>query len=223
MSGRLRLSIGGLCGTLVFGLGASVALAMQVGAPVHAVTPWWIVRYAIEVGLTGEWLRACGLGGGLAVAGALGVWAFRMPQVDLGRARFATWGEIRRAGLFARTGILLGKRSGSFLRSNDPVHVLVAAPTRSGKGVGIVIPNLLSWPGSAVVLDIKYENHELTSGLRAAHGQRVFRFSPADAEGRSHRYNPLDSVRDQAAHRISDLQRLAAILLPVPGTGRDSF
>jgi type IV secretion system protein VirD4 len=73
------------------------------------------------------------------------------------------------------------------------------------------------------VLDIKYENHALTSGFRAAHGQRVFRFSPMDADGRSHRYNPLDAVRGGHARRISDLQRLATILLPAPATTRDPF
>jgi type IV secretion system protein VirD4 len=81
--------------------------------------------------------------------------------------------------------------------------------------VGIVIPNLLSWPGSVVVLDIKHENHKITSGFRANH-QRVFKWSPADDEARSHRFNPLSTVRNNTEHRISDIQRLATILLPQP-------
>src|SRR3546814_11641609 len=72
--------------------------------------------------------------------------------------------------------------------------ILLEAPTRAGKGVGVVIPNLLSWPDSVVVLDVKRENWDITAGFRARHGQAVYLFDPLDPEGRSARYNPLSFI-----------------------------
>src|SRR3546814_20322962 len=66
-----------------------------------------------------------------------------------------------------------------------------SAPTRSGKGIGIVIPNLLTWAGSVIVLDVKRENYDASAGFRAHYGQAVYLFNPTDREGRSARYNPL--------------------------------
>jgi type IV secretion system protein VirD4 len=68
-----------------------------------------------------------------------------------------------------------------YLRHDGPEHVLCFAPTRSGKGVGLVVPSLLTWPGSAIVHDIKGENWQLTAGFRARHG-RVLLFDPTNAE-----------------------------------------
>src|SRR3954454_18419762 len=79
-----------------------------------------------------------------------------------------------------------------YLRHNDPQHVLCFAPTRSGKGVGLVIPTLLTWPGSAIVHDIKGENWRLTAGWRAGFG-RVLLFDPTNPD--SSPYNPLLEVR----------------------------
>jgi type IV secretion system protein VirD4 len=222
VSKEIQIGLFAVFAVAVFGLISSVALAISVGAPLGDVTPWWIAIYVGHVGVTPAVTKAA-TAGTIAVGLTPLLWLFRVPQTDLGRARFARRGEVRRARLLASSGILLGKFGAEFLRNDEPLHVLVAAPTRSGKGVGIVVPNLLNWPGSAIVLDIKYENFSLTSGFRAAHGQRVFRFSPTDSEGRSHRYNPLDAVRRGRAQRISDLQRLAAILLPAPATARDPF
>src|SRR3546814_13648560 len=78
--------------------------------------------------------------------------------------------------------------------SSDLEHVLLEAPTGSGKGVGIVIPNLLQWPDSVVVLDIKHENYEITAGFRRKGGQKVVLFNPTDREGRTARYNPLSYI-----------------------------
>src|SRR3546814_13162280 len=72
-------------------------------------------------------------------------------------------------------------------------HVLLEAPTGSGKGVGIVIPNLLQWPDSVVVLDIKRENYEIPAGFRRKGGQKVVLFNPTDRAGRTDRTNPLRS------------------------------
>ena len=91
--------------------------------------------------------------------------------------------------------ILLGRYGGRYLALPGQLSVMLSAPTRSGKGVGVVIPNLLHWPDSVVVLDIKGENHAITSGFRAARGQPVYAFSPFDEQACSHRWNPLSAVR----------------------------
>ncbi|HIL29695.1 MAG TPA: type IV secretory system conjugative DNA transfer family protein, partial [Micavibrio sp.] len=90
------------------------------------------------------------------------------------------------------------------------------APTRSGKGVGLVIPNLLSWQGSLICLDVKHENYKKTAGFRKQHGQEVFMWSPMDEHGRSHRYNPLDMVSSDPFQKVSDLQVIAKILIQDP-------
>ncbi|PNB52894.1 type IV secretion system protein VirD4, partial [Pseudomonas sp. GW531-E2] len=85
----------------------------------------------------------------------------------------------------------------------------VYAPTRAGKGVGYVIPNLLNWPDSVVVLDVKKENWDRSAGFRAAHGQEVHLFDPLEENGRTARYNPLGYVRSDPADLYDDLQRIA--------------
>ena len=100
---------------------------------------------------------------------------------------------------------------------------MLYAPTRSGKGVGVVIPNLLTWPDSAVVLDVKRENWEATAGFRAAHGQTVLLFDPLDAEGRTARFNPLSHIdRSDPVEVVDELQKLAVMLFPAP-LGADPF
>ncbi|MCV5675558.1 type IV secretory system conjugative DNA transfer family protein, partial [Escherichia coli] len=85
-------------------------------------------------------------------------------------------------------------------------HVLMAAPTRSGKGVSIVVPNLLLWRDSVVVLDIKQENWDITSGFRSRHGQDCFLLNLAPRDYRSHRWNPLFYISDDPNFRINDIQ-----------------
>lgn len=146
-------------------------------------------------------------------------WAAARPKRQLhGDARFATPAEVSRAGLFAREdagpGILVGRHGGRWLALHGQLSVMLSAPTRSGKGVGIVIPNLLQWPDSTVVLDIKGENYDVTAGYRAAHGQAVFAFSPFDDAACSHRWNPLTYVRTDAMHRVGDLLSIGQALFP---------
>ena len=99
---------------------------------------------------------------------------------------------------------------------------MLSAPTRSGKGVGVVIPNLLNWPDSVVVLDIKGENYDITAGYRAAHGQAVYAFSPFDEDARSHRWNPLTAVRTSPLHRVGDLLTIGQVFFPNDGSGTSS-
>jgi type IV secretion system protein VirD4 len=137
-----------------------------------------------------------------------------------GDARFATRREIKRAGLLGDKGIIVGQHAGRYLVFGGSQHVIMSAPTRSGKGVGIAIPNLLSWPDSVVVLDVKQENHAITSRYRnVCGGQPCYLFNPAATDYRTHRYNPLHYVSDDPNFRIDDVQKIAGMLFPdIPGT-----
>ena len=154
-------------------------------------------------------------------AGVVAVGIMRNLRPPLhGAARWATEGELVSAGLRARQGIVLGRKGGRLLVFGGSEHVMLHAPTRSGKGVGVVIPNLLTWPDSVVVLDVKRENWEASAGFRAAHGQEVVLFDPLDAEGRTARFNPLGHIdRGDAVAVLDELQKLAVMLFPPPQHG----
>lgn len=135
-----------------------------------------------------------------------------------GSARWATEKDIRETGLLNATeGVYVGgwkTRHGShlrYLRHDGPEHVLVFAPTRSGKGVSLVIPTLLGWNESAVIYDIKGENWAKTSGFRAKQGHICFRFCPVEHSYGS-RFNPLAEVRLFTDRDVSDAQNIAEIL-----------
>ena len=141
-----------------------------------------------------------------------------------GEARWARVGEIRRGKLLAPAGIVLGKFGGKVMRFGGPEHVLLEAPTRAGKGVGVIIPNLLDWPDSLVVLDIKQENYDNTAGYRLkVLGQRVVLFNPLDPKGNTARYNPLSYInRQDPVEVINELQKIGMMLFPDPVSG-DNF
>jgi type IV secretion system protein VirD4 len=133
-----------------------------------------------------------------------------------GDARFATGGDLADKGFFKphANGVVVGKFGGKILRLGGQQFIILAAPTRSGKGVGVVIPNLLDYQESMVVLDIKQENFDLTSGWRASIGHEIYLFNPFAEDRRSHRWNPLTYVSDDPAFRVSDLMSIAAMLYP---------
>ncbi|KRA20922.1 hypothetical protein ASE43_03435 [Lysobacter sp. Root983] len=133
-----------------------------------------------------------------------------------GDARFANGMDLQAKGMFKASpnGIVVGKYNGKLVRLGGQQFVILAAPTRSGKGVGIVIPNLLEYQESMVVLDIKQENFDLTSGWRAQQGQEIFLFNPFAEDRRTHRWNPLTYVSNDPAFRVSDLMSIAAMLYP---------
>ena len=151
------------------------------------------------------------------------VWLFGLfaafksaPKTTHGDARFATASDLAAKGMFkpADNGVVVGKMNGKLVRLSGQQFVILAAPTRSGKGVGIVIPNLLEYQESMVVLDIKQENFDLTSGWRASQGQEIFLFNPFAEDGRTHRWNPLSYVSKDKNFRVSDLMSIAAMLYP---------
>jgi len=155
---------------------------------------------------------------------------FGKPKLH-GDARFANRTEIAKAKLSGDDpyGVVVGRHNGQLLRFGGPQFVLVAAPTRSGKGVGIVIPNLLSYQGSCVVLDIKQENFRLTAGYRKdVLKQKVFLFNPfADErdehdapEPKTHRYNFFDAV-SPPPFRVGEINAIGQSLWPT--AGKDAF
>ncbi|BEV13149.1 type IV secretory system conjugative DNA transfer family protein (plasmid) [Asticcacaulis sp. DW145] len=139
-----------------------------------------------------------------------------------GKARFANAGEVRKAGLCNEDGIIVGKDRGSYLIFGGQQFVMLSAPTRSGKGVSVVIPNLLNFSGSVVVLDIKLENFRLTSKFRSRHGQQVFLFNPFAEDFRTHRWNPLDGISRDRNYRVGDILAVGQGLYPAID-GKDNF
>jgi type IV secretion system protein VirD4 len=190
------------------------------GMPVYpppAFFWWWCLydAYAPRIFLEGAVVAASGGVVAAVVSFGLSIWEDRDPAVETyGSARWATPSEVRRAGLLGPGGVVLGRYRGAYLRHDGPEHVLCFAPTRSGKGVGLVVPSLLSWPGSAIVHDIKGENWTLTAGFRARHG-RVLLFDPTN--GASAAYNPLLEVR-KGEWEVRDVQNIADILVDPEGS-----
>jgi type IV secretion system protein VirD4 len=179
---------------------------------------WWFAydAYAPSIFIEGAYIAASG--GIIAAAVAIGMSVWRAREAKnietYGSARWAQPKEVEEAGLLGPNGVVLGRYQRGYLRHDGPEHVLCFAPTRSGKGVGLVIPSLLTWPGSAIVHDIKGENWQLTAGFRAQHG-RVLLFDPTNAK--SSAYNPLLEVR-RGEWEVRDVQNIADILVDPEGS-----
>lgn len=131
-----------------------------------------------------------------------------------GDAKWADESDIKKADLRAKKGMLLGVDKKGYLVAGGYQHALLFAPTGSGKGVGFVIPNLLFWEDSVFVHDIKLENYELTSGYRKKMGQKVFTWSPADPDGITHCYNPIDWVSEKPGQMVDDVQKIGNLIMP---------
>lgn len=191
------------------------------GLPVYyppAFFWWWFSFDAYAPAIFVEGGIVAVSGGFLAIAAAILMAIIRAREArnvaTYGSARWAEDKEIRSAGLLGPDGVVLGRYERDYLRHDGPEHVLCFAPTRSGKGVGLVVPTLLTWPASAIVHDIKGENWTLTVGFRAKHG-RVLLFDPTNAG--SSAYNPLLEVR-QGEWEVRDVQNIADILVDPEGS-----
>lgn len=132
-----------------------------------------------------------------------------------GSARWVEEQEIKRAGLYNSHGVVLGQsiKSKEILKHDGPEHVLAIAPTRGGKGVGLVIPTLLSWQESAVIFDPKGENWQVTSGYRASIGSCLY-FDPTSLN--THSFNPLMEIR-KGDLEVKDVQNIADIIVDPDG------
>lgn len=180
---------------------------------------------------------------GILMAKSLGANKARANRYLHGSARWADRKDIQAAGLLPRdrsllevvtnqaepsvSGVYVGgwqDKKGRFfyLRHSGPEHVLTYAPTRSGKGVGLVIPTLLSWSSSAVITDLKGDLWELTAGWRKEHARnKVMRFEPAASSG-GVCWNPLDEIRLGTVNEVGDVQNLATLIVDPDGKGLDS-
>jgi type IV secretion system protein VirD4 len=179
---------------------------------------WWYFydAYAPHVFLEGAGIAASGGFVSIAVAIGMSVWRAREAKhaQTYGSARWANADEIKKAGMLGPDGVVLGRLDSGYLRHDGPEHVLCFAPTRSGKGVGLVVPSLLTWPGSCIVHDIKGENWGLTAGLRASFG-RVLLFDPTNTASAA--YNPLLEVR-RGQWEVRDVQNVADVLVDPEGS-----
>jgi type IV secretion system protein VirD4 len=190
------------------------------GHPVYlpwALFGWWFSFEAYAPTLfeeAGAIAAASGLVGcAAAIFGSLWRARQRNNLTTYGSARWADASDIRNAGLLKESGVFLGRTGPRYLRHDGPEHIMAFAPTRSGKGVGLVVPTLLGWSGSAVIHDIKGENWQLTAGWRQRFSHCLL-FNPTDV--RSARYNPLLEVR-RGANEVRDVQNIADILVDPEG------
>ncbi len=130
-----------------------------------------------------------------------------------GSARFATDAETR--PLAGDAGLLIGRdsRSGRLLRYSGPSHLLTIAPTRTGKGVGTIIPNLLDYPGSVICIDPKGENARITARHRGNFGP-VHVLDPFGVTGLpGAAFNPLDRIDPAGLDLADDCMTLADALV----------
>ncbi len=212
---------------------AALLLTLRVGplyAPVDVFVWWW--RFGQLKGTAPIWRVAMWIVAGpshLAVLLAI-VLAVRRaknlggPTDTHGSARWAQRKDLERAAVLRQdAGVYIGAwpqgRRLHYLRHAGPQHVLAFAPSRSGKGVGLVLPTLLSWPGSCVVNDIKGENWALTAGWRQRElGSVCLKFDPTAMPGSAARYNPLLEVRPWPSD-VRDAQLIADMLVDPDGQG----
>ena len=178
---------------------------------------WWYAfePYAPEVFAKGGKIAAGGgfIGALFAMIGSV----FRGRQMGnlstFGSSRWATTKQMKRAGLHDPDGVFLGRSDKDYIRHAGAEHVIAIAPTRSGKGVGLVVPTLLSWTDSAIIHDIKGENWHLTSGWRSTFSHCLL-FDPTNPA--SAKYNPLLEVR-RGECEVRDVQNIADILVDPEG------
>ncbi|MCW2406083.1 type IV secretion system protein VirD4 [Sphingobium sp. B1D7B] len=207
---------------------AALAYQPQLGAPwllflgMPVYRPWsifvWWFQFDAYAPVVFDEAGAIAAAGGLAGCGAAifgSVWRARQSSnvTTYGSARWADLRDIAAAGLLDERGVILGRLGARYLRHDGPEHIMAFAPTRSGKGVGLVVPTLLGWTGSAVIHDIKGENWQLTAGWRQRFSHCLL-FNPTDA--RSARYNPLLEVR-RGIDEVRDVQNIADILVDPEG------
>ncbi|CAM3108028.1 type IV secretory system conjugative DNA transfer family protein [Streptobacillus felis] len=144
-----------------------------------------------------------------------------------GSARWATFDDLSLSGfmiprlsakafelnLLEESGVVLGEVDGRIIRDNGKTHILLSAPTRTGKGVSVIIPTLVdSWKDSVMVLDIKGENYQMTGGWRQKEfDNTIFKFSPLSIDSCS--FNPMKEVRYLTPDEIDDSKTIAQIIV----------
>lgn len=190
------------------------------GYPVYypwRLLEWWYVyeSYAPSIFNRGGAIFASS--GLIAALTAIASSVYRARQskqvTTYGSARWAQTADLQAAGLTCNAGVFLGRVGSQYLRHDGPEHVMAFAPTRSGKGVGLVVPTLLTCPNSVVVHDIKGENWQLTAGFRSRFSHCLY-FNPTDPNSAAH--SPLLEVR-KGSNEVRDVQNIADVLVDPEG------
>ena len=205
---------------------AAIGAAGAIYAP-HRIFVWYTANAGEASGspvFRGGWFLVATVGVATALIVARS-WR-RVQRLSLSASHgSAHWGSGE--DLFLDAGLLLGRKGPHLLRYAGEGHVLTVAPTRSGKGVSCVIPNLLDHPGSVLVTDPKGENYAVTARWRRELGQRVLAFDPfaiVSAEYGSATYNPLDLIDAASQEAVDDARTLAdMIVLPDGRDGEQAF
>lgn len=180
-------------------------LGMSFLGAVVALDVWW------RMGLTRR--LVCFVWAAVVRAGRWVLWQLRRRPVTFGGARWLKEREAAALGLLIDQGLIVGKLGKRLMRFADVEgSVVVFAPQGAGKGVGIVVPNLLSYPGTVICTDPKGENHAVTGRSRQRFGA-VYALDVANPE-RSHRFNPMDVIRRDERVAVDDCRRLAELLMP---------
>jgi len=194
---------------------AGFVFLQWVGADPRTATPVTVARYAYYYGGREDvrrklWISSVA-GFAPVLIALLVVIKPRAPALH-GDAKFSTRAQVSRAGLLSPGGIILARLGRRLLRLPGQQGVAVIARSRSGKGAGIVIPNLFEWPDSLICVDPKRENYTITAGHRAQAGHAVFLFDPFSETRNTARWNPLGYIPDDPALRINGLQRISDML-----------
>lgn len=200
----------------------------------HVHWPWMVFIWAGQFGgqYSDIFTKAFSSGFGLAALPILGILVHKMVVKNTSRAaeymhgsaRWADMDDVTSMSLLDNEGVYIGgwkdeKGKTHYLRHNGPEHILCFAPTRSGKGVGLVIPTLLSWPHSAVVTDLKGELYAITAGWRKKHANNIIlKFEPAAKSG-SVSWNPLEEIRLGEDEEVPDTQNIANLIVDPDGKG----
>lgn len=216
---------------LVFTAGIIIALYLagyfflwKLNIPPHKATPFTVLNYAYHYGHdlnVRRWLAICGAAGAVPALGFVVALLMPVRRRLHGDARFARRQEVKNAGLLGDRGLILGKLGNRYLMLPGQQGAICSAPPRSGKGAGLVQPNMMSWDGSVVLLDVRQESFRITSGFRSKFSA-VYLFNPVAEDGKTMQWNPLSYVRDDPVLRIDDLQKIAGMLSPDPADS-DSF
>lgn len=222
MIGSLRVFYIGFCLTValavwLFAYGLALQLLYGDGRILQATittNPFAPLQQLVAYSDSGV-LRAVAFGAllpAVLIAGVVAYAGLRSSSSPLGDASFQTLMSLRHDGWFRKKGKVLGRFGRHILRIEDERHHLIIGPTRSGKGASYVVPNALTHEGSMIVTDLKGEIFRSTAGYRKSKGNQVFLFAPGSE--RTHSYNPLDFIRPDRGDRTTDIQNMAAILVP---------
>ena len=206
---------------------ASVAWVLSLG-PIYG--PFQFLRWSISYKDVPELAHIISNGalvaafsGVAAILGVLIVMGSVSRRSASGSHGTARWGAGEE--LLRDTGLILGRevQEHRLVRYDGDGHLITLAPTRSGKGVSAVIPNLLDYLGSTFVVDVKPENAAVTARRRAELGNEVHILDPFEQAGGWAAFNPLDLIDVESPDAVDDARLIADMIVTTEGEGSDNI